>query len=76
MKNEPRSYYLTDTQLAARFSNSRNTIWRWVREGRLPAPVKLALGTTRWRLVDIEKFEAERAAEAEKIQNPPSKVGG
>lgn len=56
--------YLTDRQLAARFAVGRTTIWRWTQEGRLPRPVHLSPGVTRWRLPDIEAFDAQRAAEA------------
>lgn len=58
--------YLSDNQLAARFGISRNSIWRLVKTGQLPAPIKLFKSTTRWRLSDIEAFEAARAAESSK----------
>lgn len=45
--------YASDTQLAARYDVSRATIWRWVREGRLPPPVKLTPGCSRWRLSEV-----------------------
>ena len=54
--------YLTDRQLAARFAVGRTTIWRWTQEGRLPTAVRLSPGVTRWRLCDIEMFEARHAA--------------
>lgn len=54
--------YASDTQLAARYDVSRATIWRWVREGRLPAPVKLTPGCSRWRLsAVIEALEGAAA---------------
>ena len=53
--------YLTDKQLAERFSTSRNTIWRWSKNNKLPQPVRLTDGCTRWRLVDIENWEREIA---------------
>jgi prophage regulatory protein len=54
---EPSRVYAQDTHLAARYSVSRATIWRWVQDGRIPKPVKLSPGCTRWRLADLEKFE-------------------
>jgi len=54
--------YLTDCELAERFRVGRSTIWRWLAAGRIPAPVKLTPGTTRWVLTHIEAFEAERLA--------------
>lgn len=55
----PPETYLPDSYLSKRYSVSRNTIWRWTRDGRLPKPVKLGPGCTRWRLSEIEKFEAD-----------------
>lgn len=50
--------YLTVKQVAERFGVSTDTIWRWKRNGRFPKAVKLSSGSTRWRLADIEAFEA------------------
>lgn len=55
--------FVTDNDLAERYKVSRVTVWRWARQGRLPAPIKLAPATTRWRLSEIEKWETERAQE-------------
>jgi predicted DNA-binding transcriptional regulator AlpA len=49
--------FLTDQDLALRFRVSRQTIWRWVRKKRFPAPLKLSAGTSRWRLDEILAFE-------------------
>lgn len=54
--------FLTDRQLAARWSVGRVTIWRWVKSNpAFPAPVSLSPGCTRWRLADVEKWEAVKA---------------
>lgn len=50
--------WLTDRQGAARYQMSRSTWWRMVKEGRLPKPVKLGPGITRWRLADLQQWEA------------------
>lgn len=50
--------YFTDFELAARFKVARQTIWRWVRSGSFPQPVKLASNTSRWRECDIRAFES------------------
>jgi prophage regulatory protein len=42
-----------------RFDVSKDSIWRWKRKGDFPKPVKLGGSTTRWRLSDIERWEAE-----------------
>lgn len=53
--------YLTDKQVADRFGVSRPTVWRWVRsENGFPKPVTLSAGCSRWRLSDIEAWEATR----------------
>lgn len=54
--------FVTDKFLAERYAVGRTTIWRWAQEGRLPAAVRLSPGVTRWRLSDIEAFEAQHAA--------------
>lgn len=61
---EETQLYLSDNQLAARFGISRNSIWRLVKTGQLPEPIRLFKSTTRWRVADIEQFEAARIAES------------
>lgn len=50
--------YLSDKQVADRFSVSRQTIWRWRRVAEFPSPFSLSPGCTRWKLSDIEAWEA------------------
>jgi prophage regulatory protein len=57
-------YYLSDRQLAERFSVSRQTIWRWTRQGVLPAPVHIG-PAARWRHSDIAKAVIEAPDHAE-----------
>lgn len=54
--------YLKDTEIAVRYSVSRPTVWRWVHTHGFPAPITLSPGCTRWKLADIEAWEAARAA--------------
>jgi prophage regulatory protein len=61
MIQKPPAKYLGDTSLAARFSVSRSTIWRWVRDDQFPKPIKLG-GSTRWPEVAVLAWEAEQAA--------------
>jgi prophage regulatory protein len=56
--------YLSIRQVAKRYSVGTATPWRWVREGIMPGPVQLSPGCTRWRLSDLEKWEAERSGGA------------
>jgi prophage regulatory protein len=53
--------YLSDLQLATRYGVHRTTMWRWVTSGSgFPPPVNLSAGCTRWKLSDIEAWEASR----------------
>lgn len=52
--------YLSDKHLAERYEVARATIWRWVREGRFPSPLKITAGCTRWKLSDIEQWEEKQ----------------
>lgn len=54
--------YLSDKQLADRFSVTRPTVWRWHRtDPSFPRAVSLSPGCTRWRQADIEAWEAAQA---------------
>jgi len=53
--------WASDDQLAALLAVSRSTIWRWVKVGILPEPVKLTPGTTRWKLSGIPMLNGEAA---------------
>ena len=53
--------HINDKQAAARYSFSRATWWRLVRNGKAPQPVKLSPGCTRWRVADLEAWENEQA---------------
>lgn len=55
--------WLTDRQVAARYSVDRVTVYRWVNSFGLPAGVNLTPGTTRWLLSDIEAWETAKLAE-------------
>ena len=51
--------FISDKQLAERYEVSRATVWRWSSSGRLPQPVHLSPGCTRWRVAEIEQRETE-----------------
>jgi hypothetical protein len=46
--------------LARRYHVHPMTIWKWRSKHVLPAPVRLAANTTRWRGSDILDFELKR----------------
>ena len=56
------AHWLDVEAVAERFGVSKNTIWRWVREGKFPAPVKLGENCTRWRIADITAWENSLSA--------------
>lgn len=49
-----------DAPREGRYPNNASTIWRWVRRGEFPQPVKLAGGTTAWPVDAIEAWEASK----------------
>ena len=51
-----------DKDIAKAFGVSRNTVWRWVREGRLAEPVRLSPGCTRWPESDLARLTERRKA--------------
>ena len=55
--------YISDTQLAARYGVHRSTPWRWAKtDPAFPKPVNLMPGVTRWKLSEVEEWEAAKAA--------------
>lgn len=50
--------YLSNTEVQQRYSISRTTLWRRVKEGRIPAPKELA-GLKRWSLEELEEWEKQ-----------------
>lgn len=52
---------LTVKQVAETLSCGVSTVWRLVRSGDLPQPIKIG-GSTRWRRADIEALTAREAA--------------
>ena len=54
--------YVTDRQLGARWQVHHLTPRRWLKDDpTFPRPIKLTPGCTRWRLSEIEAWEAQRA---------------
>ena len=43
----------------------KSTLWRWVKAGLFPAPVRLSVGITAWRAEDVQRWIAEREGGAE-----------
>lgn len=51
----------TTKHRAGRLPVSPATVWRWVKEGKFPAPFKLGPNTTVFDLDQVEAFLAHRA---------------
>ncbi|MCK0151079.1 AlpA family phage regulatory protein [Marivita sp. S6314] len=57
--------YLTDNDLARRYGIARPTVWRWHREHpEFPRVVRLTPGCARWKLSEIEAWEAAKSEAA------------
>lgn len=41
---------------------SEPTIWRWVKRGHFPKPVKIGQRAVAWRKTDLDAWEASRCA--------------
>ena len=54
--------FLSVDQVAERLGVSTDSIYRWKRNGDFPKAVKLGPGSVRWRLADVEQWEAARTA--------------
>jgi len=54
--------YLSIRDVARRYSISRRSVWRWTSRGLLPQPYRLTEQCVRWRLDELEKCDAARAA--------------
>jgi prophage regulatory protein len=52
--------FLKDKQVAKRYNASVPSIWRWAREGKIPKPIKIAPGTSRWSLRALIESEAQK----------------
>ncbi|MFO1418516.1 MAG: AlpA family phage regulatory protein [Methylotetracoccus sp.] len=53
----PRTGYLRQEQiLGTLIPVSSTTLWRWVRAGKFPKPLKLSPRVTAWRASDIQQW--------------------
>lgn len=55
--------FLSDAQVAVRYDVHRSWPWRRAKlDPAFPQPVTLTPGCTRWKLADLEAWEAAQAA--------------
>jgi len=60
--SQPGQIYFSDKQVADRFGITRVTVWRWRKnDPTFPAPIQLSPGCVRFRLADLEEWEAAKA---------------
>jgi prophage regulatory protein len=63
--SNPPELFLNDAQVAARYGVNRATPWRWAKSRPdFPKPICLSPGCTRWKLSEIEAWEATQTAAA------------
>jgi prophage regulatory protein len=56
----PATGFVRQSQLMVFIPFSAATLWRRVKDGTFPAPVKLSAGITAWRVEDVRTWMAER----------------
>jgi prophage regulatory protein len=62
METQMPATYISDRHLAARYNVHHLTPRRWLKtEPSFPKPIRLTPGCTRWKLSDIEAWEAAKA---------------
>ena len=59
----PNRKYIRPQELAIMLAVHRTTLWRWVRDGHLPRPVKLGPNTVAWESTQVDAWLAAREAE-------------
>ena len=61
-RKESNRKWVRDTFLAKHYDCSRQSIWRWSAEGKIPKPTKFSEGCSRWDMDLIEALDAEKAS--------------
>ncbi len=54
----PDSAHVRIPVVAALYGVGTATVWRWVKAGRLPKPLKVGPNTTAWRVGDLRRHGA------------------
>lgn len=67
----PDTAFLREAQLVKKPNNpapvvpvSASTLWRWVRTGQFPAPLKIGPNITAWRVADVRAWMQAQAMAA------------
>ena len=56
------SPYQRRQQVEKLFQVSRPTLYRWIKQGKFPKPIRLGANMVRWKASDIEAWLTEREA--------------
>lgn len=56
--------YITVKQLAERYNVTKNTIWTWVRQGKVPKPKRLSDRVVRFWLPEIIEHEQKQGLQS------------
>lgn len=65
MQQEPGGEYVDCRWLMGHYDISAATVHRWVKEKRLPAPVRLGPNTSRWKRAELRAWERAREEAAQ-----------
>lgn len=64
----PQNGFVTALWLKRYLSISNSTLYLWIADKRLPAPVKIGARAVRFRVEDIRAFEARLLAQAAGVE--------
>ncbi len=65
MTKQPRKY-LSVYAVAARYDVHPSSVWRWVKQRKFAAPIRIG-GTTRWLEAELDEQDARAAAQREPV---------
>lgn len=68
-RNESGKILLSDKEAAKLLSMGTSTLWRGVKSGEFPAPVKIG-GMTRWRVADLHRYVEGLASQPTTASTP------
>lgn len=52
---------LTISQVCKKVNRSRCTLWKWVKKGTFPKPIKIGKRTLGWKEVDFDQWLEEQS---------------
>lgn len=61
----PETGFVTPHSVKQRYAISNSTLYQWIADKRLPAPVKIGPRAVRFRVEDLRAFEAKILARIE-----------